>query len=146
MFHNQKNRDAFSHKKLKHSGFPSPANDYVENPININDLLIKRASSTFLMRFRGNEMILSGIKNNAILIIDRSLKPSNGNIVVASINGEFLCRKILLGSKKVLVTDCSNNKLLIMLKFLSDVSLRSTPLISAPKAPDNNFTSMYIFF
>ena len=41
MFHNQKNRDAFSHKKLKHSGFPSPANDYVENPININDLLIK---------------------------------------------------------------------------------------------------------
>ena len=69
--------------------------------------------------FRGNEMILSGIKNNAILIIDRSLKPSNGNIVVASINGEFLCRKILLGSKKVLVTDCSNNKLLDIDKIIN---------------------------
>ena len=84
MFHNQKNRDAFSHKKLKHSGFPSPANDYVENPININDLLIKRPSSTFLMRFRGNDMLFSGIKNNAILIIDRSLKPNSGDIIVAS--------------------------------------------------------------
>ncbi len=119
MFPGKDYKDPFSHKKLKHSGFPSPANDYIENPINMNDLLIKRASSTFLMRFRGNEMILSGIRNNAILIIDRSLKPSNGNIVVASINGEFLCRKILLGSKKVLVTDCSNNKLLDIDKIIN---------------------------
>ena len=85
MFSNKDYKDPFSHKKLKHSGFPSPANDYVENPINMNELLIKRASSTFLMRFKGNEMILSGIKNNAILIIDRSLRPVNRNIIVASI-------------------------------------------------------------
>ena len=103
MFSNKDYKDPFSHKKLKNSGFPSPANDYVENPININDLLIKRASATFLMRFKGDDMIFSGIRNNAILIIDRSLKPTNGNIVVASINGEFLCRKILLGSKKAFV-------------------------------------------
>ena len=83
MFSNKDYKDPLSHKKLKHSGFPSPANDYIENPININDLLIKRASATFLMRFKGNEMILSGIKNNAILVIDRSLKAANGNIVVA---------------------------------------------------------------
>jgi DNA polymerase V len=108
-----------SHKKLKHSGFPSPANDYIENPININDLLIKRASATFLMRFKGNEMILSGIKNNAILVIDRSLKAANGNIVVASIDGEFLCRKILLGSKKILVTDCVKNKILDIDKIIN---------------------------
>ena len=99
MFSNKDYKDPFSHKKLKHSGFPSPANDYVENPINMNELLIKRASSTFLMRFKGNEMIMSGIKDNAILIIDRSLKPVNRNIIVASINGEFLCRRIIFGSK-----------------------------------------------
>ena len=59
MFSNKDYKDPFSHKKLKNSGFPSPANDYVENPININDLLIKRASATFLMRFKGYEMIFS---------------------------------------------------------------------------------------
>jgi len=119
MFSSKDYKDSFSHKKLKNSGFPSPANDYVENPININDLLIKRASATFLMRFKGNEMIFSGIKNNAILIIDRSLKPANGNIVVASINGEFLCRKILLGAKKALVTNCPNNKILDIDKIIN---------------------------
>ena len=119
MFSSKDYKDPFSHKKLKNSGFPSPANDYVENPININDLLIKRASATFLMRFKGDEMIFSGIKNNAILIIDRSLKPANGNIVVASINGEFLCRKILLGAKKSLVTNCPNNKILDIDKIIN---------------------------
>ena len=119
MFSNKDYKDPLSHKKLKHSGFPSPANDYIENPININNLLIKRASATFLMRFKGNEMILSGIKNNAILVIDRSLKAANGNIVVASIDGEFLCRKILLGSKKILVTDCVKNKILDIDKIIN---------------------------
>jgi DNA polymerase V len=119
MFSNKDYKDPLSHKKLKHSGFPSPANDYIENPININDLLIKRASATFLMRFKGDEMILSGIKNNAILVIDRSLKAANGNIVVASIDGEFLCRKILLGSKKILVTDCVKNKILDIDKIIN---------------------------
>ena len=71
------------------------------------------------MRFKGDEMIFSGIKNNAILIIDRSLKPANGNIVVASINGEFLCRKILLGEKKALVTNCPNNKILDVDKIIN---------------------------
>ena len=112
MFSNKDYKDPFSHKKLKHSGFPSPANDYVENPINMNELLIKRASSTFLMRFKGNEMILSGI-------IDRSLKPVNRNIIVASINGEFLCRRIIFGSKKLLITDCLNNKILDIDKIIN---------------------------
>ena len=119
MFSDKDYKDPFSHKKLKHSGFPSPANDYVENPINMNELLIKRASSTFLMRFKGNEMILSGIKDNAILIIDRSLKPVNRNIIVASINGEFLCRRIIFGSKKLLITDCLNNKILDIDKIIN---------------------------
>ena len=63
MFSKEKNGDYLPHKNLKHSGFPSPANDYIENPINLNELLVKRPSATFLMRFRGHEMICSGIKN-----------------------------------------------------------------------------------
>ena len=110
MFSDKKIRDAFSHKKQKHSGFPSPASDYIENPIDLNQLLIKKPSATFLMRFKGEGMIFSGIKEDSILVIDRSLKPKNGDIVVASIGGEFFCRKIIMGRKKLLVTDCLNNK------------------------------------
>ena len=88
----KKGEDNFLHKKQKHSGFPSPAGDYVENPINMNELLIQRSSSTFLMRFKGNDMLLSGIKHNAILVIDRSLKAKNGDIIVACVEGEFVQR------------------------------------------------------
>ena len=77
-----KTENNFLHKNQKHSGFPSPAGDYVENPININELFIKRTSSTFLMRYKGHEMIYSGIKDNAILVIDRSIKPTNGNVLL----------------------------------------------------------------
>ena len=110
MFSDKKIRDAFSHKKQKHSGFPSPASDYIESPIDLNQLLIKKPNATFLMRFKGEGMIFSGIKEDSILVIDRSLKPKNGDIVVASIGGEFFCRKIIIGRKKLLVTDCLNNK------------------------------------
>ena len=110
MFSDKKIRDAFSHKKQKHSGFPSPASDYIENPIDLNQLLIKKPNATFLMRFKGEGMIFSGIKEDSILVIDRSLKPKNGDIVVASIGCEFFCRKIIIGRKKLLVTDCLNNK------------------------------------
>ena len=109
MFSKEKNGDYLPHKNLKHSGFPSPANDYIENPINLNELLVKRPSATFLMRFRGHEMIFSGIKNNCILVIDRSIQPGNGDIIVATINDSFLCRKLIIGNKKHLITDCQNN-------------------------------------
>ena len=108
MFSKEKNGDYLPHKNLKHSGFPSPANDYIENPINLNELLVKRPSATFLMRFRGHEMIFSGIKNNCILVIDRSIQPGNGDIIVATINDSFLCRKLIIGNKKYLITDCQN--------------------------------------
>ena len=104
-----KTENNFLHKKQKHSGFPSPAGDYVENPININELLIKRASSTFLMRFKGHEMLFSGIKDDAIPVIDRSIKATNGNIVVASVDGNFICRKLIMNSKKILTTACHKN-------------------------------------
>ena len=109
MFSKEKNGDYLPHKNLKYSGFPSPANDYIENPINLNELLVKRPSATFLMRFRGHEMIFSGIKNNCILVIDRSIQPGNGDIIVATINDSFLCRKLIIGNKKYLITDCQNN-------------------------------------
>ena len=71
------------------AGFPSPANDYIEDRIDLNKELISHPLSTFLIRSEGDSMIDAFIPPKAKLIIDRSLKPQNGDIVLAVINGEF---------------------------------------------------------
>ena len=101
MFSKEKNGDYLPHKNLKHSGFPSPANDYIENPINLNELLVKRPSATFLMRFRGHEMIFSGIKNNCILVIDRSIQPGNAISLWQLLMIVFYVASLLLVTKNI---------------------------------------------
>jgi DNA polymerase V len=61
------------------------------------------------MRFKGHEMLFAGIKDNAILVIDRSIKATNGNVVVASVDGNFICRKLIINNKKMLTTACHKN-------------------------------------
>ena len=80
-------------------GFPSPANDYLEAPIDLNKYLIKNQVATFLVRAVGDSMIGANIGNNAILIVDRSIKPSHGNIVIASIDGAYACKRLQLRPK-----------------------------------------------
>ena len=71
------------------TGFPSPAMDYLQEPININELLIKHPLSTFIIETEGLSMINAFIPPKAKIIVDRSLTPKNGDIVLASLNGEF---------------------------------------------------------
>jgi DNA polymerase V len=69
-------------------GFPSPASDYMEEGINLNkDLNI--GASTFFMRVQGESMIDAHIPPDAILVIDKAIKPKNNSIVIAVVNGEF---------------------------------------------------------
>jgi len=86
-------------------GFPSPANDYLEAPIDLNKYLIKNQVATFLVRAVGDSMIGANIGNNAILIVDRSIKPSHGSIVIASIDNEFICKKLQLKPKIALLPE-----------------------------------------
>ena len=58
-----------------HAGFPSPASDYIESPIDLNKHLIKNGAATFLVRAQGQSMVGSGITDQAVLIVDRSIKP-----------------------------------------------------------------------
>jgi DNA polymerase V len=74
-------------------GFPSPADDYLESPIDLNDLLIKKPSSTFLVRAKGDSMIGSGIFDNSILVVDRSLNIRNGLICVVRLKDEFMVKR-----------------------------------------------------
>lgn len=71
------------------AGFPSPAADYVEDRINLNDFLIRHPLSTFIVRCTGDSMINAFLPPACYLVVDRSLNASNGDIVLAYVNGEF---------------------------------------------------------
>ena len=71
------------------AGFPSPAEQYLEPPLNLNDLLIKRPAATFFVRVQGNSMIGAGIRDRDLLVVDRSLTPADGDVIIACVDGEF---------------------------------------------------------
>ena len=77
-------------------GWPSPADDYVEKPIDLNEYLIKNSAATYFVRVSGDSMINAHIGDGAILIVDRSLEPMHNKIVIASINGSYACKRLLL--------------------------------------------------
>jgi DNA polymerase V len=76
------------------AGFPSPADDFLDNSIDLNKELIKNPNSTFYGRVKGDSMKDAGIHNGDLLIIDKSLEPQDGKIAVCYIDGEFLVKKI----------------------------------------------------
>ena len=89
------------------AGFPSPADDHLDNPLNLNDLLVKHAAATFLVRATGHSMRGIGIFNNDILVVDRSETPINGCVVIAAIDGECLV-KIYRHEKKQFWLEAAN--------------------------------------
>jgi len=83
------------------AGFPSPAEDDVEERLDLNELLIKHPSATFFLKVSGSSMIRAGIHDNDILIVDRSLEPAHGKIVIASVNGELTVKRLSCKDKKI---------------------------------------------
>lgn len=76
------------------AGFPSPASDYEEEKIDLNEELIAHPSSTYMLRAEGNSMIGAGIFDQDLLVVDRSLTPKNGSIVIASLYGELTVKRL----------------------------------------------------
>ena len=76
------------------AGFPSPATDYMENKLDLNEHLIKHPAATFIVKANGISMIEAGISSGDLLIVDRSLSPRNDNIVIASILGDLTVKKL----------------------------------------------------
>ncbi|QHT66412.1 translesion error-prone DNA polymerase V autoproteolytic subunit [Rhodocytophaga rosea] len=76
------------------AGFPSPADDYIDIKLDLNEYLIKRPASTFLVRVKGESMTKAGIYDGDLLTVDRSILPGNGKIVIAVINGECTVKRI----------------------------------------------------
>jgi DNA polymerase V len=76
------------------AGFPSPADDFLDKKLDLNEYLIRNADATFYVRVKGNSMQGCGIYDGAILIVDRSEKPRDGDVVLGVIHGEFTCKRI----------------------------------------------------
>lgn len=83
------------------AGFPSPAQDYVENRLDLNELIIKHPNSTFFVRVQGDSMCGAGIFSGDLLVVDRSLEASNGKIIVAIVNGEFTVKRLVIEAQRV---------------------------------------------
>lgn len=81
------------------AGFPSPAEDYLEAKLDLNELLIKRPAATFFVRVSGDSMQNAGIYDGDILIVDRSLKPTDGKIVIAAVDGQLTVKRLQKTSK-----------------------------------------------
>jgi DNA polymerase V len=80
------------------AGFPSPADDYIEGKLDLNEHLIKHPAATFFVRVSGESMIKAGIFPGDILIVDRSLEAVNKKIVIAVLDGELTVKRLRIRS------------------------------------------------
>ncbi|MBX9838344.1 MAG: translesion error-prone DNA polymerase V autoproteolytic subunit [Silvanigrellaceae bacterium] len=85
------------------AGFPSPATDYIDRSLDLNEHIVKHPASTFYVRSSGDSMIGAGIHNGDILVVDRSLKAVSGNIIIAVLDGEFTVKRLSIKNEKVLL-------------------------------------------
>ena len=67
------------------AGFPSPAEQYQETPLDLNELLVMRPAATYFVRVEGDSMLGAGIRDGDLLVVDRSLRPADGDVIIASV-------------------------------------------------------------
>lgn len=92
------------------TGFPSPAQNYIEKAIDLNELLIKKPSATYLLRASGENAVNGVINEGDLLLVDSSIKPAHESIIIAEIDGEFCVKKLYLedGIKLLSINDSAN--------------------------------------
>lgn len=78
------------------AGFPSPAQDFIERTLDLNELCIAHPAATFFVRVEGHSMVGVGIHSGDILVVDRSLNAKHGDIVIASVDGEYTVKELSL--------------------------------------------------
>lgn len=104
------------------AGFPSPADDYLEGNICLQDLLVEHPAATFLVRVEGDSMREAGILDGDIAVVDRALTPVSGKIVVAVVDGDFCIKRLIYRDGRcflqsanptfpeIEVSECSSNQ------------------------------------
>jgi len=84
------------------AGFPSPADDYMEKKLDLNEHFIKHPEATFYCRVSGHSMMGAGIFDGDLLIVDRAVNPAHGNVVLAALDGELTCKILDIHNRRLL--------------------------------------------
>lgn len=118
------NSDVSTHTSLPYAnegiqaGFPSPAQDHINETIDLNRELINHPAATFFGRVSGDSMIEEGIEEGDILVIDRSLEPLHGDLAVCCVEGEFTLKRISI--EKNCIKLIASNQMFKSIKITSD--------------------------
>lgn len=109
----------FAHKVV--AGFPSPAEDYIEERLDLNDKLIRNKEATFLLSVQGDSMKDAGIMDGDILVVDRSIEPQDGKIVIAALDGELTVKRLSIKSTGTWLVPENDNYPPIAVKEEADI-------------------------
>ena len=90
-----KQDDILENLPIVYGGFPSPADEYLDPELDFNAYLRRNKTSTIPVRVKGDSMVDAFIPHNSIVMIDRSIRPPNNSIVVATLNGENVIKKLV---------------------------------------------------
>lgn len=104
-------------------GFPSPAQDYYDGPIDLTDMLVEDRAATFIMRAAGDSMTEAGISDGDELLVDRSKTPRHGDVVVAVLDGELTVKRLELGPRGVVLRAENAHHPDITVSELSDLQI-----------------------
>ncbi|MBU8932907.1 MAG: translesion error-prone DNA polymerase V autoproteolytic subunit [candidate division Zixibacteria bacterium] len=91
------------------AGFPSPADDYLEGPLDLNKHLIQHPAATFFVRVTGDSMIGAGIHSGDMLIVDRALEPADNKVIIAVVNGELTVKRLCKRNNQLVLMPENDN-------------------------------------
>ena len=103
-----------------HAGFPNPASDHAGETIDLTREMVRHPESTFYARIAGDSMLDAGIRDGDIVVVDRALEPSNGDFVVACVDGEFTLKEYQFDSKNQCVWLIPHNQNYSKIKVTAD--------------------------
>ena len=101
------------------AGFPSPADDYVEEQLDLNKYCISNPPATFFVRVEGDSMVDAGINKGDLLVVDRSREVHSSDIVIAVINGEFTLKRLITKNNRFFL--CPENPKYSSIKLTEDM-------------------------
>ena len=111
------------------AGFPSPAEQYVERPLDLNELLVARPAATYFVRAEGDSMEGVGIRSGDMLVVDRSLEAADGSVVIACVDGEFTVKTLRKGRGGVRLE--AANPAYKPIRFKDEMELRVFGVVTA---------------
>ena len=105
------------------AGFPSPAEDHLDIALDLNEHLIRHPAATFYIYAKGSSMEGLGIYDGDIMVVDRSLDASNGNIVIAALSGEFTVKQLIVKQNKTYLIPANKNYKPMLITDETDIQI-----------------------